>query len=120
MKSIALAGAVLVLLAATAQAGDKAVSKSTLTSMGLGSMQLMTDQDGLAVRGQGLIFPSFPGFGGMGGFGGFELPPLEGIPGGSVGGFFTSSFSGITSGIFATINGQLPPEAQIPFPVLSF
>jgi hypothetical protein len=41
------------LFAATASAGDLAVSKSTLGSMGLASMQTMSDNDGLAVRGKG-------------------------------------------------------------------
>jgi hypothetical protein len=43
------------LFAATASAGDLAVSKSTLGSMGLSSMQVMSDSDGLAVRGKGVF-----------------------------------------------------------------
>lgn len=39
--------------ASCALAGDLAVSKSTLGSMGLGSMQQMSDNDGLAIRGKG-------------------------------------------------------------------
>ncbi len=53
MKNVAIACALLMLLAATASAGDLAVSKSTLSSMGLGGMQQMSDNDGLAVRGKG-------------------------------------------------------------------
>jgi hypothetical protein len=41
------------LFAATASAADLAVSKSTLGSMGLGGMQVLSDDDGLAVRGKG-------------------------------------------------------------------
>jgi hypothetical protein len=53
MKKFALACAAVVLFAAAAQAGEKAIAKSTLGSMGLGSMQVMSDNDGLAVRGKG-------------------------------------------------------------------
>jgi hypothetical protein len=53
MKTFAFGCAALMLLAATASANDLAVSKSTLGSMGLGSMQTMSDGDGLAVRGKG-------------------------------------------------------------------
>jgi hypothetical protein len=52
MKTIAFVSAALMLLTATASAGDLAVSKSTLASMGLGSMQAMSDTDGMAVRGK--------------------------------------------------------------------
>jgi hypothetical protein len=52
MKTIALVCAAVMLLAATASAGDLAVSKSTLTSMGLGSMRPMSDTEGAAVRGK--------------------------------------------------------------------
>jgi hypothetical protein len=52
MKNFAFACAALMLLAATASAAEP-VAKSTLSSMGLGSMQTMTDNDGLAVRGKG-------------------------------------------------------------------
>jgi hypothetical protein len=41
-----------VALVASASAAER-VSKSTLSSMGLGSMQLMSDNDGLAIRGKG-------------------------------------------------------------------
>jgi hypothetical protein len=41
------------LLAATASAGELAVSKSTLGHMGLGGMQVMSDDDGTTVRGKG-------------------------------------------------------------------
>jgi hypothetical protein len=53
MRSFAIACAVLMLFAATASAGDLAISKSTLGSMGLGGMQTLSDSDGLAVRGKG-------------------------------------------------------------------
>ena len=55
MKTLAFACAALMLLAATASAGDLAVSKSTLNSMGLGGMQQLSDTDGMAVRGQGVF-----------------------------------------------------------------
>lgn len=54
MKTFAIACAVLTLFAATASAAELAVSNSTLGSMGLGSMQPMSDTDGLAVRGKGV------------------------------------------------------------------
>ena len=53
MKTFAIACAAMMLLAATASAGDLAVSKSTLNNMGLGGMQMMSDTDGMAVRGMG-------------------------------------------------------------------
>jgi hypothetical protein len=53
MRSFAIACAALMLFAATASAADLAVSKSTLGSMGLGSMQVMSDSEGTAVRGMG-------------------------------------------------------------------
>ncbi|MEX0678868.1 MAG: hypothetical protein WD063_17460 [Pirellulales bacterium] len=54
MRNFAIACVVLMLFAATASAGDQAVSKSTLSSMGLTSMQQMSDTDGMAVRGKGV------------------------------------------------------------------
>jgi len=53
MKYVAIAGALVIFSAATAAAGDLAVSNSTLSSMGLGGMDRMSDNDGLAVRGKG-------------------------------------------------------------------
>jgi hypothetical protein len=53
MKSFAMASVVLLLFAATASAGDLAVSQSALGSMGLGGMQVLSDDEGLAVRGKG-------------------------------------------------------------------
>jgi hypothetical protein len=53
MRSFAFACAAIMLFAATASAADLAVSKSTLGSMGLGSMQILSDDDGQAVRGKG-------------------------------------------------------------------
>jgi len=65
MKTFAIALTV-VLSAATAMAGDLAVSPATLDSMGLGTMRPMSDDDGLAVRGKGpledLFGGSIPGF----------------------------------------------------------
>lgn len=55
MKTIAFVCAALTLLAATASAGDLAVSKSTLNHMGLGGMQQMSDTDGMAVRGKAVF-----------------------------------------------------------------
>lgn len=57
MKKYAIACAALVVVASmavSAKAAD-AVSKSTLSSMGFGSMQLISDTDGLAIRGKGTI-----------------------------------------------------------------
>lgn len=54
MKNVAIVSVVLMLFAATASAADLAVSNSTLGNMGLGSMQVMSDTDGLAVRGKGV------------------------------------------------------------------
>lgn len=53
MKSFAIGCALLMGFAATASAGELAVSKSTLGNMGLGGMQLMSDEDGQAIRGKG-------------------------------------------------------------------
>lgn len=55
MKNVAIACAVLMLFAASASAGDLAVSKSALSSMGLGGMQEMSDAEGTAVRGKGVF-----------------------------------------------------------------
>lgn len=52
MKTFAIACAAMMLLAATASASDLAVSKSTLNEMGFGGMQMMSDTDGMAVRGK--------------------------------------------------------------------
>lgn len=52
MKTFAIGCAALMMLAATASAADLAVSKSTLSSMGLGAMQTMSDDEGVAVRGK--------------------------------------------------------------------
>ena len=52
MKSLAIACAVLVAgLVGSAKAAD--VSKSTLAAMGFGKATIMSDADGLAVRGKG-------------------------------------------------------------------
>jgi hypothetical protein len=60
MKNFAIACAAVVLLAATASAAEP-VAKSTLASMGLGGMQQMSDNDGMAVRGLGIPHPAFGG-----------------------------------------------------------
>jgi hypothetical protein len=55
MKNVGIVCAALVVIVsmvASASAADH-VSKSTLSSMGLGSMQLISDNDGLAIRGMG-------------------------------------------------------------------
>lgn len=56
----AAAVAVACAISASASAGEKAVSKSQLSSMGLAPMQQLADQDGLNVRGQGFHLPLFP------------------------------------------------------------
>jgi len=53
MKKFALALALVAGMVASASAADRAVSKSTLNSMGLSGMQQLSDNDGLAVRGKG-------------------------------------------------------------------
>jgi hypothetical protein len=52
MKTFALGCAALMMLAATASASDLAVSKSTLGSMGLGSMRTVSDTEGATIRGK--------------------------------------------------------------------
>lgn len=78
MKSFAIALGLLTLFAATASAGDQAVSNATLDRMGLGGMQAMSDADGLEVRGKGvfdnLSFGEFSGFSDFGQFGGVGIP----------------------------------------------
>ena len=54
MKLRVLCAATVVLSAIAASASAGEVSKSTLSSMGLGQMQQLSDNDGLAVRGMGL------------------------------------------------------------------
>ena len=51
LRIVTAATVVLAALAVSASAGE--VSKSTLHSMGFGSMQQLSDVDGLAVRGKG-------------------------------------------------------------------
>ena len=48
-----LSAAVVALTALVASASAAEVSKSTLVGMGLGSMQQLSDNDGLAIRGMG-------------------------------------------------------------------
>ncbi|MEX0677274.1 MAG: hypothetical protein WD063_09375 [Pirellulales bacterium] len=52
MKTLAIACTCLLLFAATASADDVTVSKAILDSMGLGTMQVLPDRDGMAVRGK--------------------------------------------------------------------
>jgi hypothetical protein len=54
MKNVIFASCALVLFAfvSSAAAGEP-ISKSTLSNMGLGSMQSLSDADGMAVRGKG-------------------------------------------------------------------
>jgi len=63
MKNLGIigGGAVLVIgMFATASAAEpSAISKASLGSMGLGGMQLMSDNDGLAVRGKGVFVKGF-------------------------------------------------------------
>lgn len=61
MKTFAIACAAVMLFAATASAADVAVSTSTLDNMGLSSMQQMSDEEGMEVRGQGLFENWFGG-----------------------------------------------------------
>lgn len=53
MKILAIAFTAVILTTATAAAHERAVSKSTLDGMGLPTMQPLSDDDGLAVRGKG-------------------------------------------------------------------
>jgi len=52
MRTLAIACAYVLLVSATASAGDAAVSKSTLDNMGLGTMQPLPDREGALVRGK--------------------------------------------------------------------
>lgn len=52
MKTLAIACAFVLLFTVKGTAGEMPVSTSTLSSMGLGSMQQMSDDDGIAVRGK--------------------------------------------------------------------
>ncbi len=61
MKTFAVACAAVLFFAATASAGDLAVSDSTLDTMGLGGMQQMSDEEGQDVRGKGLFEDWFGG-----------------------------------------------------------
>lgn len=66
MKNVVLACAVLILFASlmgTAAAAERAVSSSTLSSMGFAKAQVMSDQDGLLIRGKGASFGNWGGEG---------------------------------------------------------
>lgn len=70
MKIIALAITAVLGSAGMVMAGDLDIAEVTLDSMGLGAMQSLSDQDGMTVRGKGLleiIFgeSTFPGLGGV-------------------------------------------------------
>ena len=103
MKSFAIAFASVMLSAATASAGDLAVSASTLDSMGLGSMQQMSDSDGLTVRGKGPLEDIFGG----------QIPALLGSSFSSMSDMLGNGFGGISmgdqiSGGFELFSGGLP------------
>ena len=53
MKILAIFCAVGMISTAAASANDRAISKATLDSMGLGTMRELSHDDGLAVRGRG-------------------------------------------------------------------
>lgn len=53
LRIVCVATVAMLGLAVAASAADRAVSKSKLGSMGLSSMKVLADKDGLAVRGQG-------------------------------------------------------------------
>jgi hypothetical protein len=54
MKNVFIASSALVLFAfVSAASAGEAISKSTLGHMGLGGMQIMSDTDGMAIRGKG-------------------------------------------------------------------
>ena len=53
MKSFCFALAVGLMLASNAWAGEKSIAGDTLHQMGLGSMQTLSDAQGLSVRGKG-------------------------------------------------------------------
>ncbi len=91
MKTFAIAFALLMLSAATASAGDVAVSPATLDSMGLASMQHMSDSDGLTVRGTG---------------------PFENLFGGSVPSLLGNSMSSMANMVGNGLGG-LPVGDQI-------
>lgn len=49
--------ALAVMMSANALAENGAVSEATMQEMGLGGMQVMSDQEALAVRGKGFLVP---------------------------------------------------------------
>ncbi len=51
--------ALAVMMSASALAENGAVSEATLNAMGLGGMQVMSDQDAMAVRGKGFVGHGF-------------------------------------------------------------
>lgn len=103
MKKLALALVLVAGIAASASAADRAVSKSTLSSMGLSSMQVMSDTDGLAVRGKGTFAFTWGGssanFLGQQSVNNYSSGSTKffGGPSGSKGG--SLSFGGIVGGI---------------------
>jgi hypothetical protein len=51
MRKVLLCAAAALLVASPCFAGEKALSKTTLDSLGLGGLELLSDADGLQVRG---------------------------------------------------------------------
>ena len=103
MRTVAIASALVVWSAATALAGDAAVSPSTLDSMGLGSMQQMSDSDGRTVRGKGPLEDWF----------GDRIPTQLGNSIGSIADMLGDGFGGISMGDqiiggFELFTGGLP------------
>lgn len=121
MRIFVIASAIVMLSAATAMAGDLAVTKSTLDTMGLAGMQQLSDEDGLAVRGKGVFDDVFgamvPGalngpFGEIGGgqFGGF----------GDIGGTFGTGFSAFLGGAMGQVLGDDAFGIGVNLPNISF
>jgi hypothetical protein len=52
MRRILLLGAAVALVVSPTFAGEPVVSKSTLSSLGLGGLELLSDTDGMQVRGK--------------------------------------------------------------------
>jgi hypothetical protein len=61
MRSVLALGVVLLLFAAPAFAGDGNVPQGTLSSLGLGGMQVVSDAQGMQVRGLASSFGSVTG-----------------------------------------------------------
>jgi hypothetical protein len=112
MRSFAIACAALLLFAATASAADLAVSKSTLSNMGLGSMQVLSDEAGTAVRGKGTFAHVWGGsqanwYGGQSSVNNYEAG-AQWIGKGSAAGGNSLSFAGKVQ-VDLAAEGALPP-----------